>query len=193
MVKSGSIGVLLMILLFGSGNFLKLEREFVAGRTNVTARCSMPKPCNVYGFTDWYKVGSVCVKYFDRPLNFTDAEFNCRTKVPGAHLVSVHEEKHNDYLLCIVKKFNPNNLRIWLGAFELFKSGQFLWVDGSNWDFQIWTRGEPNHMYTSIEECAEMNWKEIGRWNDDACHVKKNYICAFKRNAILKPGSEEME
>uniref|UniRef100_A0A8C2PUT6 C-type lectin domain-containing protein n=1 Tax=Cyprinus carpio TaxID=7962 RepID=A0A8C2PUT6_CYPCA len=153
-VKSGSIGVLLMILLFGSGNFLKMEREFVAGRTNVTAQCSMPKPCNVYGFTDWYKVGSVCVKYFNRPLNFTDAEFSCRTKAPGALLVSVDKKEHNDYLLCIVKKFNPNNLRFWLGAFELFKSGQFLWVDGSYWDFQIWTRGEPNHMYTSIEECA---------------------------------------
>ncbi|XP_042572549.1 lectin-like [Cyprinus carpio] len=193
MVKSGSIGVLLMILLFGSGNFLKMEREFVAGRTNVTARCSMPKPCNVYGFTDWYKVGSVCVKYFDRPLNFTDAEFNCRTKVPGAHLVSVHEEKHNDYLLCIVKKFNPNNLRIWLGAFELFKSGKFLWLDGSNWDFQKWKHGEPSQIYTSTEECVEMNWHEPGKWNDHACHVKKNYICAFKRNAVLKPGSEEME
>uniref|UniRef100_A0A672QHI9 Lectin-like n=1 Tax=Sinocyclocheilus grahami TaxID=75366 RepID=A0A672QHI9_SINGR len=191
-VKSGSIGVLLMTLLFGSGNIL-MERGFVAGRTNATARCSMPKPCSVHGFTDWYKVGSVCVKYFNRALNFTEAEFSCRTKAPGAHLVSVHNKKHNDYLLCIVKKFNPKNLRIWLGAFEFFKSGTFFWLDGSYWDFQIWTRGEPNHMYTGTEECVEMNWKEIGRWNDDSCHIKKNYICAFKLNAILKPGSEEME
>lgn len=47
---------------------------FVAGRTNVTAPCPMPKACNVYGFTDWYKLGRVCVKYFHGPLNFTDAE-----------------------------------------------------------------------------------------------------------------------
>uniref|UniRef100_A0A8C1FMC9 C-type lectin domain-containing protein n=1 Tax=Cyprinus carpio carpio TaxID=630221 RepID=A0A8C1FMC9_CYPCA len=140
--------------------------------------CSMPKPCNVYGFTDWYKVGSVCVKYFNRPLNFTDAEFNCRTKVPGAHLVSVHKKEHNDYLLCIVKKFNPNNLRIWLEAFELFKVKKKT--------AGVYKQGD-------TEECVEMNWKEIGKWNDDACYVKKNYICAFKRNAILKPGSEEME
>uniref|UniRef100_A0A8C1XCF3 C-type lectin domain-containing protein n=1 Tax=Cyprinus carpio TaxID=7962 RepID=A0A8C1XCF3_CYPCA len=85
-------------------------------------------------------------------------QFNCRTKVPGAHLVSVHKKEHNDYLLCIVKKFNPNNLRIWLGAFELFKSGKFLWLDGSNWDFQKWKHGEPSQIYTSIEECVEMNW-----------------------------------
>ncbi|XP_052400701.1 lectin-like [Carassius gibelio] len=187
MVKSGSIGVLLMALLFGSGDFLKMER----GDTNVTERCSMPKPCNVYGFTNWYKVGNVCVKYFNRPLNFTDAEFSCRKTAPGAHLVSVHKKEHNDKLLCIVKRFNPNNLRIWLGAFELFKSGQFLWLDGSYWDYEIWTRGEPNHMYTSTEECVEMNWKETGKWNDHGCHFKKNYICAFKLNGILK--QEEME
>ncbi len=34
----------------------------------------MPKACNVHGFTDWYKLGRVCVKYFNGPLNFTDAE-----------------------------------------------------------------------------------------------------------------------
>uniref|UniRef100_A0A8C2K1G0 C-type lectin domain-containing protein n=1 Tax=Cyprinus carpio TaxID=7962 RepID=A0A8C2K1G0_CYPCA len=182
-----------MTLLIGSGHFLTMERGFVAGRTNVTVHCPMPKPCNVYGFTDWYKVGSDCVKYFMTPLNFTEAEFRCRTTAPDAHLVSVHSKKHNDYLLCIVEKFNPKNLRIWLGGFEFLKSGKFFWLDGSFWNFQIWTRGEPNNMYTSSEECVEMNWKEIGRWNDDSCYVKKNYICAFKQNAILKPGSEKMK
>ncbi|XP_073699393.1 lectin-like [Garra rufa] len=189
MFKSGSISVLLMTLLFGSGNSTT-EQGFVAGRTNVTEWCTMPKPCNVYGFTNWYKVGSYCVKYFRRPRNFTDAEYNCRTTAPGAHLVSVHSKTDNDLLLCMVKKFSPNNLRFWLGAFELFKSGQFLWLDGSFWDFQIWTRGEPNHMYTSSEECVEMNWKEIGKWNDHSCHVRKSYMCAFEWNTILKPGSE---
>ncbi|RXN20031.1 lectin-like protein [Labeo rohita] len=153
---------------------------FVAGRTNVTESCVMPKSCKVYGFTDWYNVGSHCVKYFKWPLKFA-AEFKCRATAPGAHLVSVHSKKHNDYLLCMVQKFNPNNLRFWLGAFELFK------------DFQIWTRGEPNHMYTSTEECVEMNWKETGKWNDASCHVKKSYICAFKWDAVLKRGFEKME
>ncbi|XP_050958299.1 lectin-like isoform X1 [Labeo rohita] len=198
MFKSGSISLLLMMLLFGSGNFLTMKKElchlgFAAGRTNVTESCAMPKSCKVYGFTDWYKAGRYCVKYFNSPLNFTDAELKCRATAPGAHLVSVHSKKHNDYLLCMVQKFNPNNLRFWLGAFELFKSGVFLWTDGSFWDFQIWTSGEPNHMYTSTEDCVEMNWKETGKWNDDSCHVKKNYICAFKWDTVLKPGSEKME
>lgn len=48
-------------------------------------------------------------------------QFRCRTTAPDAHLVSVHSKKHNDYLLCIVEKFNPKNLRIWLGGFEFLK------------------------------------------------------------------------
>ncbi|KAK2909087.1 hypothetical protein Q8A67_004924 [Cirrhinus molitorella] len=178
MFKLRIISVLLMTLLFRSGNFLTLERGVVAGCTNATAGC--PKRCLMYGFTNWYKVGSYCVRFFNQPLNFTDAEYSCRAKAPGAHLVSVHSKEDNNLLLNIVKKANPNNLRVWLGAFELFKSGKFLWLDGTFWDFQFWTRGEPNHMYTNIEECVEMNWKEIGRWNDIPCYYKKNYICAFK-------------
>ncbi|KAI2646380.1 Snaclec bothroinsularin subunit alpha [Labeo rohita] len=121
MFKSGSISLLLMMLLFGSGNFLTMKKGFAAGRTNVTESCAMPKSCKVYGFTDWYKAGSYFVKYFNKLLNFTDAELKCRATAPGAHLVSVHSKKHNDYSLCMVKKFNPNNLRFWFGTFELFK------------------------------------------------------------------------
>ncbi|XP_050958295.1 lectin-like [Labeo rohita] len=147
-------GFLLMTLLFGSGN---LEKEFVAGRTNDSEWCHMPKLCNVYGFTDWYKVGKHCVKYFKKLLNFTDAEFSCRKTAPGTHLVSVHSKEHNDYLS---KKFNPNNLRFWLRGRIFFRLVKFSWTDGSFWDFQIWTRGEPN-IYTSTEECVEINWKAV--------------------------------
>ncbi|XP_048052862.1 lectin-like [Megalobrama amblycephala] len=190
MWKSGSISVLLLTLFLRGGNFLSMERGFAVDHTNVTKHCVMPKACGVHGFTDWFKVGHHCVKYFNTPANFTDAEFMCRTKAPGAHLVSVHNNKNNGYLLCIVSKFNPGNLRIWLGGFEFFKSGKFFWLDGSLWDYQVWTRGEPNHIYTATEECVEMNWKEVGRWNDDSCSAKKSYICAFKQRGMLEKDLE---
>ncbi|XP_051758960.1 lectin [Ctenopharyngodon idella] len=190
MWKSGSISVLLLTLFLRGGNFLTMERGFAVDHTNVTKHCVMPKACGVHGFTDWFKVGHHCVKYFNTPDNFTEAEFKCRAKAPGAHLVSVHNNKDNGYLLCIVSKFNPGNLRLWLGGFEFFQSGKFFWIDGSFWDYQVWTRGEPNHIYTGKEECVEMNWKEVGRWNDDSCSSKKNYICAFKQHGMLEKDLE---
>ncbi|KAK2909085.1 hypothetical protein Q8A67_004922 [Cirrhinus molitorella] len=181
-----------MTLLFVSGNFLTLERGDVAGRTNATARCPTPKKCNIYGFSDWYKVGSYCVKFFSKRLNFTAAEYSCRNKVPGAHLVSVHNEEDHNLLVNIVKQADKSNPRVWLGAFELFKSGTFLWLDGSFWDFEFWKPGEPNHMHNA-EDCVEMYLSDAGRWIDESCGKEKSYICAFKWHTILKPGSVKME
>ncbi|XP_048052864.1 lectin-like [Megalobrama amblycephala] len=183
MWKSGFINVLLMTLLFGSGNSLRMERGFAVGRTDVTKCCDMPKACDVDGFTDWFKVGRHCVKYFTTPANFTNAEFSCMKIVPGGHLVSVHNEVDNRHLFCTVKNISSNNLRVWLGGFQLFQTGKFRWTDGSYWDYERWVPGEPNHVYTK-EECVEMNWKKDEMWNDESCFVEKNYFCAFKLNAV---------
>lgn len=48
-------------------------------------------------------------------------QFSCKSKAPGGHLVSVHNKKANDDVLCIVIRFNPHNLRIWIGGFEFFQ------------------------------------------------------------------------
>ncbi|XP_051560030.1 lectin-like [Myxocyprinus asiaticus] len=173
---------LLMTLFFAT-----IKRDDAAGHANVTAHCPMPKHCNVAGFNDWYKVGRECVNYFNTNLNFSDAEFSCRSKVPGGHLVSLHNKRANDDIQCIVEKLNPKHLRIWLGGYEFFKTGKFFWTDGSHWDYEIWTPGEPNNIFTSTEDCVEMNWNHVGKWNDDSCMNKKSYLCAFK----LKCNSEQ--
>ncbi|KAF4118532.1 galactose-specific lectin nattectin-like isoform X2 [Onychostoma macrolepis] len=175
-----SFNFLLVTLLFGSGSFLTMERDEAAGHTNLSSGCVLPKACPMTGYEDWYKVGSRCVKYFGSPLNFTTAEFSCRNKAPGGHLVSVHNSKANGDLLCIVIKLNPHNLRIWIGGFEFFQSGRFIWTDGSSWNYQMWTPGEPKHVFSYKEDCVEMNWNHVGKWNDDACYVKKNFMCGFK-------------
>ncbi|KAL1282050.1 hypothetical protein QQF64_000853 [Cirrhinus molitorella] len=186
MFKSGLISFLLMMLLFGSGNILTMEKGFVAGCTNVTAQCPRPESCNVYGFTDWYKVGQHCVKYFNKHLNFTDAELSCRVTAPGAHLVSVHSKMHNDLLIRIV---NPkcNNLSFWLGGFEFFETGTFAWTDRSFWNFQVWTCDK---LRICANQCVEM--KGNGQWNVNKCSAENNYMCAFRRNTF-KSDSEKMK
>lgn len=51
-------------------------------------------------------------------------QFSCRSKAPGGHLVSVHNTKANGDMLCIVIKYSPHNLRIWIGAFEFFQANE---------------------------------------------------------------------
>nr|XP_055060904.1 lectin-like [Misgurnus anguillicaudatus] len=188
MYKRGtkSVCFLLLALLWDSGYVLTMKRGDTAAHVNVTALRRLPKQCNMDGFNDWFKVDNHCVKYFKKPLNFTDAEYSCRRTVPGGHLVSVHNAGANKNLLSIVKKMNPKNLRIWLGGYEFLRSGKFLWTDGSFWDYSGWLPGEPKNIYTSFEECVEMSWNVAGKWNDDACNFKKGYICAFKPISIME-------
>ncbi|KAL1023592.1 hypothetical protein UPYG_G00043270 [Umbra pygmaea] len=142
--------------------------------------CTMPNPCNVTGYKDWYKTGSYCIKYFMAHLNFTEAEMQCRSAAPGGHLVSVHDCKANVDLLCVVMKYNAKNPRIWLGGFELFQTGKLMWTDGSPWNYEDWVPGEPSQRWTNAEDCVEMNWSQIGRWNDHSCYTQKSYVCSFK-------------
>ncbi|XP_026145194.1 galactose-specific lectin nattectin-like [Carassius auratus] len=175
-----SFSFLLIILLFGSASFLTMERDEAAGHTNLSSACVLPRACPVAGYNHWYSVGSRCVRYFSTPLNFTEAEFSCRSQAHGGHLVSVHNSKANADVLCIVVYHNPHNLITWIGGFELFRSGKFIWTDGSFWNYQIWSPGEPTRIYRSSDVCVEMNWSHVGKWNDYPCHVRRNYMCAFK-------------
>ncbi|KAM9528946.1 lectin-like isoform 1-T1 [Salvelinus alpinus] len=145
-----------------------------------TAACDMPRACDLKNYEDWYRLGSYCIKYYKAALNFTEAETQCRSAAPGGHLVSVHNSQANANLLCVVMKNNAKSPRIWLGGFELFQSGKFVWTDGSSWNFDAWTPGEPISRWTSREDCVEMNWSRIGKWNDHTCFTKKSYVCSFK-------------
>ncbi|XP_055060906.2 C-type lectin APL [Misgurnus anguillicaudatus] len=187
MYKRGtkSVCFMLLALLWDSGYVLSIKRGDTA-HVNLTAFHRLPYKCNVDGFNnDWFKVDKYCVKYFSKPLNFTDAEYSCRKTVPRGHLVSVHNYRANYDLLSIVKVKNPKDLRIWIGAYEFFRTGKFQWMDGSFWDYDAWVPGQPSNIYSSIEECVEMNWKINGKWNDVSCKTKKNYMCAFKPKRIV--------
>ncbi|XP_030640054.1 lectin-like [Chanos chanos] len=171
--------LLMTCLLIGSSVSWAFKRGAV-DHTHHLRRCSMKMPsyCNVKNYEHWYKVGTYCVMYFNELFNFTDAEFRCRNVVPGGHLASVHSSQANNDLNCIVLKYNRKSPRIWLGGFEFFTSGKWVWIDDSNWDFQAWVPGEPNNQKAK-EDCLEMNGKENGKWNDDWCPKKKNFLCSF--------------
>jgi len=61
--------------------------------------------------------------------------------------------------------------------FDLSQSGRFVWTDGSFWNYQIWTPGEPNHRFSNREDCVEMNWNRKQRgFFFKICNFKKPKI-----------------
>ncbi|XP_072554036.1 lectin-like isoform X2 [Paramormyrops kingsleyae] len=128
---------------------------------------------------DWYQTGRYCIRYFNTPLSFSDAEFACRQKASGSHLVPLHDEQANEDVLAIVLKFNPSSPRTWLGGQRVGQTNKFMWTDGSPWNFEKWVPGQPDT--GNIENCVEMNWKNLGEWNDERCTNQKPFVCAFER------------
>ncbi|XP_048861446.1 lectin-like isoform X1 [Brienomyrus brachyistius] len=144
---------------------------------NVDVDLHFPKRCG--GQRYWQKVGRYCAKYFNTPSSFADAESACRQAASGGHLVSVHDEQTNADVLAIVLEYNPSSPRIWLGGQRFGQSNTFIWTDGSPWDFEKWVPDQPDNA-GNHENCVEMNWKDLGEWNDDWCIKRKPFICAFK-------------
>ncbi|XP_066574691.1 C-type lectin mannose-binding isoform [Amia ocellicauda] len=165
----------LVVLVFclGAGTALDMSKY-----------CSVnfPRPCPLKNYENWYSIGSLCAKYEGTPLNYSEAEFACRKSVLGGHLVSVHNNEANVNVLCLVTKYNQTSQRVWLGAFELFRTTKFVWTDGSDWNYSNWLPGQPDNT-ANVEDCVEMNWKNTGKWNDDRCSAQKSYVCAFKNRA----------
>ncbi|XP_072554043.1 ladderlectin-like [Paramormyrops kingsleyae] len=127
---------------------------------------------------DWYRTGQYCIRYFNTPCSFDVAESTC-SQTSGAHLVSVHSSQENEDVFSLLGSASSAP-RIWLGGYRDGQSNNFIWKDGSNWDYQNWVPGQPS--YTShTENCVEMNWKNQKQWNDDLCSNKKPFVCAFLR------------
>ena len=77
------------------------------------------------------------MRRFDRK---TDACFNFYFK---ADLVSIHSAKENEFVADLV-----SGARVWLlGRRSCRLCGEFLWEDGTPWNFENWLRRQPdNHV-----------------------------------------------
>ncbi|KAK9976687.1 hypothetical protein ABG768_021892 [Culter alburnus] len=117
----------------------------------------------------WSSFGLRCFKYFSQSVNWITAERNCQGL--GANLASVHNKPENDFLLGLL----PSSTRAWIGAHDGEQEGQWLWSDGTVYDFTNWCAGEPNG--SGNENCVEMNLTSNRCWNDGICSGQMGYIC----------------
>ncbi len=60
--------------------------------------------------------------------------------------------------------------------------GNWVWTDGSAWDFTGWGKGEPNDNEGN-EDCLEMNHLGNGDWgwNDNGCSDLCSYVCKTRK------------
>ncbi|XP_048020755.1 ladderlectin-like [Megalobrama amblycephala] len=146
-------GLLLLFVIFSIGN----------------AQVNLDKKCP-FG---WKNFGVRCYKYFSQSADWITAEKSCQSL--GANLASVHHKLENDFLLSLLPS---SSTRSFIGANDGIKDGQWLWSDGSEYDFTNWCSNEPNNQ-NGPENCLEINYSSNLCWNDKTCSHQLSYICAI--------------
>ncbi|KAA0192119.1 hypothetical protein HAZT_HAZT001622 [Hyalella azteca] len=65
------------------------------------------------------------------------------------------------------------------------REAEFLWSDGTAFDFMHWAPEEPN---SQSEKCVEM-FSGKGEWNDISCDVLRGYICKTNKKPLSETTS----
>ena len=125
----------------------------------------------------WRNFGSSCYKSFTDRKSWKDAESVCESE--GGHLASVHSQEENQFIEDISGNYT------WLGGTDVDTEGQWIWVDGSpfDWNASNWgvANGEPNGK--TIENCL-VTW-DSQPWNDAPCNPgwwARKFVCKTTGN-----------
>ncbi|XP_056299423.1 C-type isolectin Sp-CL4-like [Pseudoliparis swirei] len=114
-----------------------------------------------------------CVKYFQTPKSFDDAQAHCNST--GSDLVTFKTQQDVGKAVCITLHDNPKPKSFWVGVIRSAEG--FTYTDGSEVKHAHWSVGQPNNA-GGQENCVEMNYKDWGLWNDANCAAKHHFMCA---------------
>uniref|UniRef100_A0A8C6TD72 C-type lectin domain-containing protein n=1 Tax=Neogobius melanostomus TaxID=47308 RepID=A0A8C6TD72_9GOBI len=126
----------------------------------------------------WSLFGTRCFRFFKAEQTWTMAEKRCNKL--GGNLASIHTDWENIFIRGLI------NGHTWLGGHDMDQEGEWMWTDGSPWDYTNWADGEPNNLggnEDSLEIYAHGSADTL--WNDNLSSRKKGYICA--KDAIHGP------
>ncbi|XP_028280920.1 galactose-specific lectin nattectin-like [Parambassis ranga] len=121
----------------------------------------------------WTQFQARCFSFQNRQEAMADAESICLSL--GGNLASIHSITDNMFLRELVHTASGSYSAAWVGGHDGVKEGQWMWTDGSKFDYQIWGQGEPNNV--GEEDCLHINFRGE-YWNDGQCHWRFPFICA---------------
>ncbi|CAB3985203.1 macrophage mannose receptor 1-like, partial [Paramuricea clavata] len=119
----------------------------------------------------WKYFNKHCYKHFSISRTWAAAQFVCAST--GANLLSIHDDREQDFLIYYYQASHSSN--IWTGLNDRAVERGYTWIDNSPLDYINWHDGEPND-YTGHENCIEMQTRS-GQWNDLSCRYYRPFMC----------------
>ncbi|TKR64829.1 hypothetical protein L596_025308 [Steinernema carpocapsae] len=146
--------------------------------TQTLEPCPTSPPCEVCP-DKWTKFQGYEYFFNKEIMIFSEAEAFCVAQ--GGHLTSVHSQAENDFLTALFfNSTDRSQVGGWLGGFSLSTDKlNFMWTDGSSWDYTNWIEGQPDvsrYEENRVEFYANWRTRQI-KWVVDFSTRIQPFFC----------------
>ena len=129
-----------------------------------------------------------------------DLDADCGSRHAGSHLASIHSPGDQEHFESLVQANGARS--VWIGLNDIDSESRcagmdFVWTDGTPFDYENWSAGEPNNWPVNScqhwvpdrgEDCVEA-WRQGQSWSDAGCanHGPVGYICSYDCDPLPPP------
>ncbi|XP_061822472.1 galactose-specific lectin nattectin-like [Nerophis lumbriciformis] len=123
----------------------------------------------------WTQLNDRCLIFHNVRVNFVTAERFCNSL--GGNLVSIHNQLENEIVRQLILEGAGSNERTWIGLQDTIEDLNFIWTDGTLFDFDDWAPNRPR-TNDNGQDCVEINFNG-SFWNDRRCGPNLPFVCAM--------------
>ncbi|XP_053120218.1 C-type lectin BpLec-like [Hemicordylus capensis] len=126
---------------------------------------------------EWLQNQGNCYAYFDDQKTWQEAEIECQSYGPGAHLASILTVQETHLVSEYISTYQTVLSNVWIGLSDVSQTRRWRWADESTYNYKAWMPRQPDN-YRKAEYCVELRRSTgFNQWNDAPCKKRNAYIC----------------
>ncbi|XP_022084628.1 macrophage mannose receptor 1-like isoform X2 [Acanthaster planci] len=140
--------------------------------------------------TGWVGFEENCYYFSSIKRDWGESNYRCMQSYEGSFLTSITSASESQFVLSQAQSQYPMDSSIWIGLVRSQTGNNdwstFGWLDGSEFNYAFWSRGEPDGYPTDLllESCGTMHITTAGAgaWSDEICQFSALYsVCKMPK------------